>query len=53
MTLNNSISLSDPSSVQSYDFHGTQVRIVLLDDEPYFVGKDVAGALGYKKPRMK
>lgn len=51
MTLNNSISLSNPSSVQSYDFHGTQVRIVLLDDEPYFVGKDVAGALGYKKPR--
>lgn len=27
-----------------------QVRTVLIDNEPYFVGKDVAVALGYAKP---
>ena len=25
-----------------------QVRTVVIDDEPWFVGKDVAGILGYK-----
>lgn len=28
-----------------------QVRTVVIDDEPWFVGKDVATALGYEKPR--
>ena len=27
-----------------------QVRTVVIDDEPWFVGKDVAGILGYKNP---
>lgn len=27
------------------------VRVVMIDGEPYFVGKDVATALGYKNPR--
>ena len=27
-----------------------QVRMVLVEDEPYFVGKDVAEALGYADP---
>ena len=27
-----------------------QVRIVEINNEPYFVGKDVAEALGYAKP---
>ena len=27
-----------------------QVRTILIDNEPYFVGKDVAQALGYAKP---
>lgn len=35
---------------QLFDFHGQQVRTVTIDDEPYFVGKDVAMVLGYKKP---
>lgn len=26
-----------------------QVRTIMIDNEPWFVGKDVAGALGYKK----
>ncbi len=28
-----------------------QVRTLLINDEPWFVGKDVAGALGYEKAR--
>lgn len=28
-----------------------QVRTVLIDNEPYFVGKDVAAALGYINPQ--
>lgn len=28
-----------------------QVRTVVIDDEPWFVGKDVATALGYESPR--
>lgn len=28
-----------------------QVRTVVIDDEPWFVGKDVAAALGYSNPR--
>lgn len=27
------------------------IRTVLIDDEPYFVGRDVANALGYLKPQ--
>lgn len=35
---------------QLFDFHDRQVRTVTIGDEPYFVGKDVATILGYKKP---
>ena len=28
-----------------------EVRTVLINDEPYFVGKDVAKILGYSNPR--
>lgn len=34
-----------------FKFHDSDVRTVLIDDEVYFVGKDVAEALGYNKPR--
>ena len=27
-----------------------QVRMVMIEDNPYFVGKDVAEILGYKNP---
>lgn len=33
---------------QLFNFHGQQVRTVLVDDEPMFVGKDVAEVLGYQ-----
>jgi prophage antirepressor-like protein len=30
-----------------FSFDGTEVRVVSIDDEPWFVGKDVAERLGY------
>lgn len=32
-----------------FNYEERQVRTVLKDDEPWFVGKDVADALGYEK----
>lgn len=29
------------------------IRIVTIDNEPWFVGKDVATALGYKKHKRR
>lgn len=34
--------------LQLFNFNGNQVRTVLVEDEPYFVGKDVATILGYQ-----
>ena len=36
--------------IQTYTFDKQPVRTVLIDDEPYFVGKDVAELLGYQRP---
>jgi prophage antirepressor-like protein len=33
---------------QLFDFHGQQVRTVLVDDQPMFVGIDVTEVLGYQ-----
>ena len=33
-----------------FNFHGQDVRTLTIDDEPWFVGKDVADILGYAKP---
>lgn len=32
-----------------FNFHGQKVRTVTVDNEPYFVGKDVAEILGYAR----
>lgn len=32
---------------QIFNFEQNEVRTILVNDEPYFVGKDVAGVLGY------
>lgn len=34
-----------------FQFEEQNVRTLVIDDEPYFVGKDVAEILGYAKPR--
>ena len=31
-----------------FNFHGQEVRTFTIDDEPWFVGKDVADILGYQ-----
>lgn len=39
------------NEVQLFSFEENEVRSLLINDEPYFVGKDVAEILGYKNPR--
>lgn len=36
------------NELQTFNFEGADVRTVTIEDEPYFVGKDVANILGYK-----
>lgn len=36
------------NELQHFDFKGQQVRTVVVDNEPMFVGKDVADILGYQ-----
>lgn len=36
------------NDLQIFNFNNSEVRTVLIDGEPYFVGKDVATILGYK-----
>ncbi|WP_390410082.1 phage antirepressor [Lacticaseibacillus jixiensis] len=36
------------NELQLFDFHGQSIRTVLVDDQPMFVGKDVAEVLGYQ-----
>lgn len=38
------------NEIQNFVFDGSQIRTLTIDDEPYFVGKDVATVLGYAKP---
>ena len=39
------------SNLQLFAFEGNEVRTLKIDDEPYFVGKDVASILGYSNTR--
>lgn len=39
------------NQTQIFNFEQNKVRTVLVNDVPYFVGKDVAEVLGYSKPR--
>lgn len=39
------------NEVQLFNFESHKVRSLLLNNEPWFVGKDVAEALGYSKAR--
>ena len=38
------------NEVQLFNFENHEVRSLLLNNEPWFVGKDVADVLGYKNP---
>jgi len=35
----------------NYNFQGNQLRTVMIDSEPFFVGKDAATAIGYSNTR--
>lgn len=37
------------NNVLDFNFEGHDVRAIAIDGEPWFVGKDVAEALGYGK----
>lgn len=39
------------NEIQTFDFDGSGIRTLTIDEEPYFVGKDVAVVLGYSNPR--
>lgn len=39
------------NELQLFNFESNQVRALLINDEPWFVGKDVAEILGYSNPR--
>jgi anti-repressor protein len=39
------------NELQKFNFEGNEVRTVTINDQPYFVGKDVAVILGYKNTR--
>nr|DAX48079.1 MAG TPA: repressor domain protein [Caudoviricetes sp.] len=36
--------------LQEFNFNGQEVRTVMRNNAPYFIGKDVAEALGYRRP---
>lgn len=36
-----------PDNIIPFEFEGVPVRVVIIDGEPYWVGKDVADRLGY------
>ncbi|MCS8572967.1 phage antirepressor [Pediococcus pentosaceus] len=39
------------NELQNFNFEGNKVRTVLINDDPYFVGKDIADVLGYLNTR--
>ena len=39
------------NELQNFNFSGQNVRIITINDEPWFVGKDVADILGYSNSR--
>ncbi|PWZ93785.1 phage repressor protein, partial [Staphylococcus pseudintermedius] len=38
-------------NLQTFNFDELPVRTLTVDDEPYFVGKDVSDILGYSNSR--
>src|SRR5699024_7104205 len=38
------------SNIQIFNFDDLEVRTLVINEEPFFVGKDVAEALGYARP---
>lgn len=36
--------------MQAFNYDGREIRTILIDGQPWFVGKDIAEALGYERP---
>ena len=47
----NQLSLSIHQTFKSELFQGKELRVLGTADRPYFVGKDIAEILGYKRER--
>lgn len=39
------------NELQSFNFNGQKVQVIMMENEPYFLGKEVAVILGYKNER--
>jgi prophage antirepressor-like protein len=39
------------NNLTKWNFENSEVRTLTIENEPYFVGKDVATVLGYSNPR--
>ena len=39
------------NNLEVFNFESKEVRTLLIDNEPLFVGKDVAEVLGYSNPQ--
>lgn len=39
------------NNLRIFDFKGSEVRSLVIEEEPYFVGKDIATVLGYQNTR--
>ena len=39
------------NKLQVFNFNENQIRTLLINNEPYFIGKDVANILGYSNTR--
>lgn len=39
------------NELQPFNFDGASVRVITIDGAPWFVGKDIAAALGYTNPQ--
>lgn len=46
--MNELLSKNESNEVLNFDFEGHEVKMVVIDGEPWFVGNDIANALGYK-----
>lgn len=39
------------NELQLFDFENNQIRVLKINNEPWFVGKDLANVLGYSNPQ--
>lgn len=42
--------IKNVAEVKDFDFEGNEVKAFMIDDEPYFVGTEIATILGYSNP---